>query len=267
MTTTSASIEPDEIARRLSAMPVSRVAGLRIAALDMDATARLTADLADRRLRRGYPVYMTSANGEVISRCHRNQELSALFASADVISADGQPMVSASRILCDTPLPERVATTDLFHVVARLAVARGLTFYLYGASEEENRQAAANALALHPGLKIIGRSHGYHAGEALSRRIDDINALAPDILWLALGVPREQRFVQEFSSRLSNVGVIKTSGGLFNFLSGSRSRAPAWVQRCGLEWLWRTALEPRRLFWRYAITNPHAAYLLMTRTG
>jgi N-acetylglucosaminyldiphosphoundecaprenol N-acetyl-beta-D-mannosaminyltransferase len=66
--------------------------------------------------------------------------------------------------------------------------------------------------------------------------------------------------------RLTGVGVIKTAGGLFDFLSGERSRAPAWMQAAGLEWLYRTWLEPRRLLVRYALTNPHALYLLLTRS-
>ena len=81
---------------------------------------------------------------------------------------------------------------------------------------------------------------------------------------MALGVPYEQAFVEEYTSRLSNVGIIKTSGGLFNFLSGSRARAPKWMQAIGLEWAWRIWLEPRRLFWRYFTTNPRALYLLFS---
>jgi exopolysaccharide biosynthesis WecB/TagA/CpsF family protein len=256
-----------ETADRLAMVSRTNVAGLPIAALDMEETASLMVDLADPAKRRGRPIYMTSANGEVISRCHRDPELSRLFKAADMISADGQPMIAASKWFSNRALPERVATTDLFHVVARHAVARGLTFYLYGASEEENALAVAKARSLHPGLKIIGRSHGYVQGEALTRRLAEINTLAPDILWLGLGVPREQIFVRDHAAALGNVGLIKTSGGLFNFLSGTRSRAPQWIQNIGLEWLWRTAQEPKRLFWRYAVTNPHAAYLLVTRTG
>src|SRR5260370_11722482 len=90
--------------------------------------------------------------------------------------------------------------------------------------------------------------------------------MAPDYLKVSLGVPYEQAFVEEFTPRLSNVGVIKTSGGLFNFLSGSRSRAPQWMQDVGLEWAWRIWLEPRRLFWRYFTTNPRALYLLFNRS-
>ena len=85
-------------------------------------------------------------------------------------------------------------------------------------------------------------------------------------LWVALGVPYEQAFVAEFSPRLTKVGVIKTCGGLFNFLSGSRARAPEWMQNAGLEWAWRIWLEPRRMFWRYLTTNPRALYLLFNQS-
>jgi exopolysaccharide biosynthesis WecB/TagA/CpsF family protein len=165
-----------------------------------------------------------------------------------------------------TPLPERVATTDLFHVVARKAEAARLTFYMYGADEAENARAVANVGKMYPGLRIVGHCHGYLSGEALRAKVDEINALAPDVLWVALGVPYEQAFVQEFTPRLADVGVIKTAGGLFNLLSGSRARAPRWMQAAGLEWAWRIWLEPRRLFWRYLTTNPRALYLLFHKS-
>jgi exopolysaccharide biosynthesis WecB/TagA/CpsF family protein len=242
------------------------MAGLPIAALGLHDTARLMVQAA-RRPRPGRPLYLTSANGEVISRCAREPGLIDLFRSADLVSADGQPMVAASRLVSGVPLPERVATTDLFPIVADEAARRGLTFYMLGATEAENRRAVVRALERHPGLRIVGRSHGYLAGPALDDTVAMIDRLAPDILWLALGVPREQAFVRDFAHRLPNVGVIKTAGGLFNFLSGTRVRAPALIQAAGLEWAWRLAQEPRRLFWRYAVTNPHAAYLLLTASG
>src|SRR6185369_11018997 len=185
--------------------------------------------------------------------------------AADLINADGQPLVMVSRLKSSTPLPERVATTDLFHVVARKAQAAGLSFYMFGADEVENAAAVGNVRNLYPELRIIGRSHGFLRGEALRAKVDEINALAPDYLWVALGVPYEQAFVEQYTPHLANVGVIKTAGGLFNFLSGSRSRAPEWMQKFGLEWAWRTWLEPRRLFWRYLTTNPRALYLLFSR--
>lgn len=243
-------------------VPRVSLGGLRVAALGMAETASFMVETAVRRAGRQRPIYLTSANGEVLSLCATSPEMNNLFRAADLISADGQPLVIASRWRTPTPLPERVATTDLFHVVADMAARRNLTFFMLGATEEENRAAVRNVERMHPGLRIVGRSHGYLRGLELERMVDQIDALAPDFLWVSLGVPHEQRFVEQYASRLRNVGVIKTSGGLFNFLSGTRTRAPKWIQNAGFEWAWRIAQEPRRLFWRYATTNPRALYLL-----
>jgi N-acetylglucosaminyldiphosphoundecaprenol N-acetyl-beta-D-mannosaminyltransferase len=249
-----------------ASIPRATVGGLRLAVLDLEQTAdfMIEAVFPHRRLRR--PLYLTSANGEVLSRCSTEPMTDRLFRAADLINADGQPLVMISKLRSTKPLPERVATTDLFHVVARKAQAAGLTFYLFGADEAENEAAVANVRRMYSKLKIVGHSHGYLRGEALRRKVEEINASAPDFLWVALGVPQEQAFVEEFMPQLGNVGVIKTSGGLFNFLSGSRSRAPKWMQNWGLEWAWRAVLEPRRLLWRYLTTNPRALYLLFNKT-
>jgi exopolysaccharide biosynthesis WecB/TagA/CpsF family protein len=245
-----------------SAIPRITLGGLRLAVLDLEETANFMIEMAFPARRLGRPLYLTSANGEVLARCSTEPMTERLFRAADLVNADGQPLVAVSRLKSRTPLPERVATTDLFHVVARKAAAAGLTFYMFGANEKENAAAVANVRRQFPRLRIVGRCHGYLRGDALRAKVDEINRLAPDYLWVALGVPCEQAFVEEFSSRLGNVGVIKTSGGLFNFLSGSRPRAPRWMQHAGLEWAWRVWLEPRRLFWRYFTTNPRALYLL-----
>lgn len=254
-------------ATAFAAVPTVTIGGLPVSVLDRDATADLMIRAASEHPRGHRPLYLTSANGEVIALASRDAEIAALFRSADQIVADGQPMVLASRLVCRTPLPERVATTDLFHDVARRAQATGQTFYLLGATESENRKAVDAVRAAYPRLLIAGHAHGYLRGQELIDKLDEINALAPDILWLALGVPHEQKFVRDHAHRLSNVAVIKTSGGLFNFLSGTKARAPGWMQAIGLEWLWRLALEPRRLLWRYLSTNPRALFLVLTRSN
>ena len=193
-------------------------------------------------------------------------DFAALIDCADLISADGQPLVAASRLLAKRPLPERVATTDLYPIVARMAQDAGVSFYLLGASEEVNRATFEATKRDYPRLDIRGRSHGYLQGAALDEKLDEINALAPDILWLAMGVPLEQQFVRDHARRLRNVKMIKTSGGLFDFVAGVKQRAPQWMQNIGLEWAFRLGLEPRRLFKRYLTTNPIAAFLLLTRT-
>lgn len=251
----------------LRRVPVSYLGGMEVAAIGMQETVDLMIEAVRLHPRPGLPLYLTSTNGEVVSRRTRDPDFARLMASADLVNADGQPMVMVSRYVGERALPERVATTDLFPVIARSAVANGLTFYLFGATEEENLTAVEAVRRQHPGIRIVGHCHGFLSGDALDAKVAEIDALAPDILWVALGVPREQTFVRDYAHRLPNVAVIKTSGGLFNFLSGLRARAPRWLQRIGFEWIWRLAQEPMRLFWRYALTNPHAIGLLLTRSG
>lgn len=243
-------------------VPTIVLGGLPIAVIDRRAEAELMVRLAARRRPQG-PLFFTSANGEVIAHTAFDPAQAALFALADQIVADGQPLVIASRLLCREPLPERVATTDLFHDVARLAETTGTSFYLFGATEAENARAVAAARAAYPRLDIAGASHGYLDGAALEAKLAEIDALAPDILWLGLGVPREQLFFREHGHRLRHVGMIKTAGGLFDHMAGKVRRAPLLWQRLGFEWLWRLLMEPRRLFVRYLTTNPKALYAML----
>ena len=247
-------------------IPRISLGGLRLAVLDIEQTANFRIEMVFPQRRLGRPLYLTSANGEVLARCSTEPMTGRPFRAADLINADGQPLVTVSRLKSTAPLPERVATTDLFHVVALKAQAARLSFYMFGADEEENTAAVANVRKMYPDLRIVGHCHGYLRGDALRDKIDEINTLAPGYLWVALGVPYEQSFVEEFAPLLSNVGVIKTAGGLFNFLSGSRARAPLWMRGMGLQWAWRIWLEPRRLFWRYFTTNPRALYLLFNKS-
>lgn len=248
--------------------PTVRLGGIRIAVTDRAASAAAMVRLA--LARRGTdlpPVYSTSANGEVMSRCARDPAFRRLLEAADLVHADGMPMVWASRLLCRQRLPERVATTDLFHDVARLSVASGASFYMLGAAPDALARAEAAVRRLYPELRLVGTHHGYVPADREAAIVAEINRLRPDILWVGMGVPREQLFVARNLARLTGVGVVKTSGGLFDFLSGDRSRAPRWMQEAGLEWLYRFGLEPRRLFRRYALTNPHALFLLATRSA
>jgi len=250
-------------------VPVAKIGGLPIANMDRATTAELMVDVAlARRNSAESPLIFTSANGQVLSMCARKASVRDLFIEADLIHADGMPMVLASRLFDTTPLPERVATTDLFHDVAAVAQRAGARFFFLGAAHSIANQAVRRVRELYPDLDIVGHDGGYlrRRGDE-DRVIEEINNRRPDILWLGLGTPAEQAFALRNRERLHGVGLIKTSGGLFDFLSGKNGRSPAWMQRAGFEWLYRIYLEPRRLAGRYLVTNPHALLLLLTRTG
>lgn len=117
----------------------------------------------------------------------------------------------------------------------------------------------------YPNLKILGRRNGYFTKEQQADVVAEINSLKPDVLWVALGKPRQEFWCIELKEKL-NVGWIKTCGGLYAFLAGTSPRAPQWMQNLSLEWLYRVYKAPRRLVWRYLTTNPHAMYLMITRS-
>jgi N-acetylglucosaminyldiphosphoundecaprenol N-acetyl-beta-D-mannosaminyltransferase len=248
-------------------VPVAMIGGLPIAVVDRMECARLMVDAAmARRDAPGPALVFTSANGQVLSMCEADDDIRALFLASDLINADGMPLVFASQILSDHKLPERVATTDLIYEVAEIAQGCGTTFYLLGGTTAVIERAAQHLHELYPRLKILGYRNGYFNPEDEADTVSAINDARPDILWLGLGVPAEQRFALRNRDRLRGVGLIKTSGGLFDFLSGKNRRAPDWMQAAGLEWAYRIYLEPKRLVGRYIRTNPHALFLLLTKT-
>jgi N-acetylglucosaminyldiphosphoundecaprenol N-acetyl-beta-D-mannosaminyltransferase len=242
------------------------VGGLPVARLDLAETADLLIALATDYRRRDRPWIGTSVNGQVISEAARKRSLSEAMQFADVISCDGQPLVLASERLVGVALPERVATTDLFHDLAEAARHRPVSMYFLGGSVAENARAVQNVRQAYPHLRIVGQSHGYGNHAQTIRLVREIDRLRPDILWLGLGVPREHEFYMRFAHAMPNVGLIKTCGGLLNFLSASAQRAPRWMQDRGLEWVYRMGRDPRRLMVRYLTTSPHAAMLMLTRS-
>ena len=252
----------------IDAAPVVRLGGVDIVALSRrdwaDAVVRTA---LFQRARGRLPYFFTSANGNMLSRYAASAEFRALVDQADAIDADGMPLVLASRWLTRTPVPERCATTDFFHDVAKEAAAHGVSFYMLGGTEAVNAAAATRTQAMNPTLRIAGRRNGYFDAAEEASVVAAINAAKPDILWVGLGVPHEHGFVVRNRAALTNVGAIKTCGGLFDFIAGTASRAPQWMQTLSLEWLYRLYLEPRRLFWRYATTNVHCMWLLATRTS
>jgi exopolysaccharide biosynthesis WecB/TagA/CpsF family protein len=168
--------------------------------------------------------------------------------------------VFASRIFGRVALPGRVCTTDLFFDVAARAELLGISFYLLGGGEATNRAVADFLASAYPALKVVGRHHGYFRDDEEADVVAEINAAAPDILWVGMGIPRQEEFALSNRHRLENVGVLKTCGGCFRYLSGELRRAPEWVQRAGLEWAYLASRDPRERLMRYVLTNPQAVY-------
>jgi exopolysaccharide biosynthesis WecB/TagA/CpsF family protein len=239
-------------------------------------TVRLTrAELAEemaadcRRARAGlldYPRIVSSSNGYVVASYHENGPLRDALRQADIIDADGMPLVFASRLRCKRPLTERVATTDFIHDAADVAIRDGLRFFFVGAKPGVPERAADNLRALHPGLLIAGTRHGYFTEPDEPAICEEIRAARTDVLWVGLGSPMQELFAVRNRKRLAGLAWIRTCGGLFDHYDGTSRRAPGWMQSAGLEWLYRASREPGRLGTRYLRTNPVALFHLLTKT-
>jgi N-acetylglucosaminyldiphosphoundecaprenol N-acetyl-beta-D-mannosaminyltransferase len=256
------------LAARTKTYPEIVAGGLRVACLTRDALATLMVRecLDAHENPHAKPKLIFAANGQTISLAARDAELRRFHETADLTHADGQAVVFASRLLARPAIPERSSTTDFFHDAARVARMHGLRFFLLGATEEVNAACAETMRTKYPGLVIAGRRHGFFGMHEEASICEEINAARADVVWIGLGVPREQYFAAGNRNRL-RAGWLVLAGGCFNYVTGHYARAPRWMQGTGLEWLHRLWREPRRLFWRYFTTNPHALWLLLTRTS
>jgi N-acetylglucosaminyldiphosphoundecaprenol N-acetyl-beta-D-mannosaminyltransferase len=230
--------------------------------------AAMVADCAAARSgRMVLPRVLTSSNGSVIARFHRDAVFRDLMMKVDAVDADGQPLVIASRLFCTTALEERVATTDFIHDAAEAAAAHGLRFYFLGGNPGVAEGAAEKLRARHRGLRIVGMRDGYFNPNQEDALCTEIVGLGTDVLWVGLGSPAQESFAIRNRMKLAGLAWIKTCGGLFDHCSERVSRAPVWMQRAGLEWLYRMVKEPRRLGPRYLTTNLPAIYHLLTNTS
>lgn len=249
-------------------LPAVEVGGFRTVAVTRRELASLmAADCLSARSHRASwtPKLVFSSNGQGIALAGRDAQFARVMQDADVVHADGMSVVFASK-LTSKPLPERISTTDFFHDAAEAAVIHKFKFFLLGSSEEQNAAAAAAIQKLYPGVDVVGRHHGFFSDDDDEEICQIIRDSGADVLWVALGKPRQEEWCVRNRSRLIGVGWVKTCGGLLSFLAGDSPRAPKWMQAAGLEWLFRTMVEPRRLAWRYASTNPYAIYRLFLYT-
>lgn len=211
------------------------------------------------------PKLVFSSNGQGVALAGKSREFMRVMSGADIVHADGMPVVFASKLTKD-PLPERIPTTDFFHDAARVAESNGLRFFMLGAKEEQNAAAVAVIQEKYPNLSIVGRHHGYFDEGQDETVCEMIRASNADVVWIALGKPRQEEWCHRNRERLRGVAWLKTCGGLYAFLAGDVSRAPVWMQTVGLEWLFRLLEDPKRLAWRYLSTNPYAFYRLLGHT-
>jgi N-acetylglucosaminyldiphosphoundecaprenol N-acetyl-beta-D-mannosaminyltransferase len=192
-------------------------------------------------------------NAAKMVRMRRDPALRAAVAGCDMVLADGQAVVWASRLL-RAPLPERVAGIDLFLRLLAEAERRDLAVYFLGARADVLERTLAELRVRFPGLRVAGSRDGYYPDEQAPSIADAIADSGADLLFLGMTSPRKERFVAEYGKR-TRASVVHGVGGSFDVIAGVVRRAPAAWQRAGFEWLYRALQEPRRLGGRYLTTN------------
>jgi N-acetylglucosaminyldiphosphoundecaprenol N-acetyl-beta-D-mannosaminyltransferase len=231
--------------------PASRptLFGLEVDALTMaDAV-----DTCNRAVDEDSHVLVGVLNAAKVVKMRKDPWLRDSLLECDMLVADGQAVVWASRVL-GTPLPERIAGIDLFEQLLVQADTKHLRIYLLGATSEVLDALCSTIEGRFPNLVIAGSRDGYFKEEEAAEVADAIRASRAHMLFIGMPSPRKEVFLGTYGSSL-NVPVLHGVGGSFDVMAGKTRRAPQLWQRTGMEWAYRLLQEPRRMWRRYLTTN------------
>ncbi|WP_158279235.1 WecB/TagA/CpsF family glycosyltransferase [Kocuria rosea] len=233
----------------------SHVMGVRVDRLDMAGTVDAIKDLVSS----GGPHRHLAVNAAKLVEARTDPAKADLYNGASLVSADGQAVVWASRLLGE-PLPARVAGIDLMHELVGVAASEGYRIYLLGATSSVVQDVVH--IVQGRGANVVGWHDGFWRRTKTDEEMADvIRASGADILFVAVPSPMKEEFIAQQLGRMSvpvSIGV----GGSFDVVAGQTRRAPLLLQRLGLEWLFRLLQEPRRMFKRYFVGNSKFVFYL-----
>lgn len=204
----------------------------------------------------GSPRRIMYVNAHVVNKSRDTPGLADALRRADLVYCDGYGVRLAARVL-GRQVPHRMTGADWIWDLARLCEAMGHPIYLLGSEPPLAGEAAARLRRLYPRLEVTGTHHGFfHLSSPHNERvIEDILAHKPRIVLVGMGTPKQELWVDRYADRLDGA-VVWTVGALFDYVSGHVPRAPRWLADNGLEWIFRLAIEPQRMWRRYLLGNP-----------
>jgi len=205
------------------------------------------------------PHYIVTADTSGIVIAQDDPEYRRILNAANLVTPDSIGVVWASRKFGE-PVPERVPGVDTMEALCELAAQQGYRVYLFGAAPGVAQTAARNLAAKYPGLNVVGTRNGFFTREEEPAIVADIRAARPDILFVAFGIPRQEKWI---AANLGATGakLAMGVGGSFDAFAGVVKRAPAPVRKVHLEWLWRTLSNPKKI--RKAATLPRFALMVL----
>lgn len=229
------------------------ISGIPIDDLNTEETLDRLEDFVEIGRATGKNHQVATVNADFVVKAMADPELRFLLQESDLLMPDGMPLVWGARLL-GLPLEERVAGSDIVPMLAERAAQKGYSIYLLGAAPGIAQQAADVLQEKLPNLVIAGvKSPPYSSVLEMSDEIvQDIRQANPDILLVAFGNPKQEKWIGMYRHQV-NVPVMIGVGATLDFIAGYVTRAPLWMQKSGLEWLYRLAQEPRRLWRRYVL--------------
>ncbi len=227
--------------KKAKEIPSIEVLGNRVHMVQIPEVVELMSYWIEEEPQKCHWIVATGMHG--IMEAHENSNFKAILNSSDLFVPDGIPLIWIARYL-GFPLKKRVCGADLMSEFFRHASKKGYRNFFYGKSRETLEQLVSKLSRSFPGLKIVGVYPSASTAEEDRKVIREINQKKPDVLWVGLGLPWQERWIFEYKDRL-RVPVVIGVGAAFDFLSGKVKRAPAWIGDRGLEWLWRLVCEPR----------------------
>lgn len=242
-------------------LPSADFLGLRLADCSASALAEWIVAMAAARAKAtlGY------VNAATFNLACESPEIASLLAGMDALYADGKSVVWASRWLGQA-VPERISAADFMDLFVARCAERGLRIALIGGAPGEARGAAERLAQKSPSAEFVLCRDGFFDASESGNVLAEIDRADPRIVLLGMGSPLQERLAAEWS-RKSGPRVWWCVGALFEYFSGLRPRAPEWMRRAGLEWAFRLALEPRRLWRRYLLGNPKFVWRVLARRG
>jgi N-acetylglucosaminyldiphosphoundecaprenol N-acetyl-beta-D-mannosaminyltransferase len=204
-------------------------------------------------------IHIVYLNALKIYEIDKNPLMKKAISEAELILADGVPIVWVSKLF-KNPLPGRVNGTDLFELLLSECESRNKSVYFLGSKEDILIKMLDVIKIKYPKLSIAGHRNGYFSDKDDNDIINDINKSNADILFIGISSPKKELWANKYKNKI-NVPIIKGVGGSFDVLAGVVSRAPVWMQKYGLEWLYRVIMEPKRMLKRYLITNFYFIYI------
>lgn len=223
------------------------------------ATMQETVAVIADRIEKKHFLQHVVVNVAKLVNMQQDKQLAESVTACDLINIDGMGVVLGARFL-GHDVPERVAGVDLFHNLLTMSADKGFSVFLLGAKQEIVAQTANKVAELYPKLNIAGFHHGYFWDDEQAI-VDKIKASGARLLFVAITSPKKENFINKYQDQLG-VDFVMGVGGTFDVVAGKVKRAPLWMQKYGLEWLYRVIQEPKRMWKRYLVTNSTFAWLL-----